>query len=65
MTTEDIRKEICTELTVPVWPHAGQALGLSRNSTYQAVRRKEIPAIRIGNRLSVPTAHLRKMLGLA
>jgi hypothetical protein len=64
MTSEELRNAILTELTVPVWPHAGKALGLSRNSSYGAARRNEIPTVKIGNRLSVPTARLRKMLGL-
>jgi hypothetical protein len=64
MISEEIKNEISTQLTVPVWPHAGQALGVSRNTAYQAARRNEIPTIKIGNRLAVPTAHLRKMLGI-
>jgi hypothetical protein len=64
MTSEELRNAILTELTVPVWPHAGKALGVSRNSSYEAARRNEIPTVKIGNRLSVPTARLREMLGL-
>jgi excisionase family DNA binding protein len=37
-------------------------LRLSRGSVYQAVRRKEIPTIRIGRRLLVPSDALEKML---
>ena len=47
-----------------VWPDTGQALGLSRQSTYDAVARGEIPVLRIGRRLLVPTAALRRMLAL-
>jgi len=47
-----------------LWPDAGEILGLSRQSTYGAARRGEIPTIRIGRRLVVPTARLRRMLGL-
>lgn len=50
--------------TMRVWPDAGRALGLSRASTYDAVARGQIPAIRVGRRLLVPTAALRRMLGL-
>jgi excisionase family DNA binding protein len=50
--------------TLPVWPDAGNFLGLSKASTYDAVTRGEIPVIRIGRRLLVPTAALRRLLGL-
>jgi excisionase family DNA binding protein len=50
--------------TLPVWPDTGQLLGLSKASTYEAVRRGEIPSIRVGRRLLVPTAALRRMLGV-
>ena len=50
--------------TMRVWPETGQALGLGRQSTYDAVARGEIPVIRIGRRLLVPTASLRRMLAL-
>lgn len=41
---------------------AARALGLGRNSAYQAVRRGEIPVIRIGRRLVVPKAALERLL---
>lgn len=50
--------------TMSVWPETGRALGLSKASTYDAVHRGEIPVIRIGRRMLVPTAALRKMLHL-
>lgn len=53
-----------TQPTMPVWPDTGRALGLSKASTYDAVSRGEIPSIRIGRRILVPTAALRNMLGL-
>jgi excisionase family DNA binding protein len=52
-----------TEPTVSV-ERAGACLGISRASAYDAVRRGEIPAIRLGRRWVVPTAHLRRLLGL-
>lgn len=39
-------------------------LDLSRSSVYQGMAQGEIPSIRIGRRLLVPTAALRAMLGL-
>ena len=41
---------------------AGKLLGLSRPSAYQAIKRGEIPYIRIGRRILVPVAALDKML---
>jgi hypothetical protein len=64
ITDEQIRAAILNDLTVPLWPHVGRALGVSRNPVYEAARRGEIETIRIGGRISCPTAPLRKMLGL-
>lgn len=50
--------------TLPVWPDTGLILGLSKASAYEAAHRGEIPTIRIGRRLLVPTAALRRMLKL-
>ena len=47
--------------TVPV---AGRVLGLSRNKAYEAAARGEIPTLKFGRRLVVPTMPLRRMLGL-
>lgn len=41
---------------------AGEILGLSKDSAYKAVARGEIPALRIGRRLRVPTERLRQLL---
>jgi hypothetical protein len=43
-------------------PLASAALGLSRNKAYEAAARGEIPTLRFG--IVVPTAPLRRMLGL-
>ncbi len=50
--------------TVPVWPTAAAALGISKSSAYEAARSGELPTIRVGKRLLVPTAALRRMLQL-
>lgn len=61
---EEIR-EALEGLSVPLWPTAGRALGLGRNSSYKAYVRGEIlGAYRIGNKIRVPTAFLRHRLGL-
>ncbi len=45
-------------------PEAGALLGLSRVSAYLAAERGDIPTIRIGRRLLVPTEALRRLLGM-
>ncbi len=40
-------------------------LGLSRNSTYVAIARGEIPALRLGRRIVVPRAALEQLLASA
>jgi len=41
---------------------AGAALRLGRNGVYEAIRRGDIPSIRIGRRLLIPKAALVRML---
>jgi excisionase family DNA binding protein len=41
---------------------AGRILGVGRNSAYEAVRRGEIPVIKIGKLLRVPVVALERML---
>ena len=38
-------------------------LGLSRNATYAAAKRGEIPTVRFGGRILVPVIALRSILG--
>jgi hypothetical protein len=45
-------------------PEAGKLLGIGRNAAYEAARRADIPTIKIGKRVVVPTALLKRMLGL-
>ncbi len=41
---------------------AAKFLTLSRQATYEAVRRREIPSVRIGRRILVPRAGLEALL---
>ena len=43
---------------------AGDMLGISRRSAYRAAARGEIPTLRLGRRLLVPTPRLLALLGL-
>jgi excisionase family DNA binding protein len=38
-------------------------LRLGRSATYEAVRRGEIPSLKVGRRLLIPTARLAALLG--
>jgi excisionase family DNA binding protein len=60
----DVRADTLTTPTVgggidalpaimPLWPTAGQFLGLSRTLTYDAARRSVLPTIRVGKKLLV------------
>lgn len=51
--------------TVPLWPHAGRAIGLSRDKTYSAANKGEIEGlIEVGRTRRVTTAWLSRVLGL-
>jgi excisionase family DNA binding protein len=44
-------------------PKEFQALsGLSRNVVYEAVRRKQIPSIRVGRRILIPAAAINQLV---
>jgi hypothetical protein len=56
-----LRKALVEEVSIPV-EMAGHALGIRRSAAYAAIRSGELPHIRIGKRITVPTAAIRKML---
>jgi excisionase family DNA binding protein len=43
-------------------PQAGALLGLTRNGSYEAAKRGDIPTIRIGGLIKVPKAAFHRML---
>jgi excisionase family DNA binding protein len=43
---------------------AGMLLGISRRSAYRAANKGELPTLRMGRRLLVPTAQLMTLMGL-
>ncbi len=59
LTIEDLK----TRATVTV-PEAGKLLGIGKSVAYTSVKRGDIPALRIGNRLLVPASALLEMLGI-
>ncbi|WP_410007859.1 helix-turn-helix domain-containing protein [Planotetraspora sp. A-T 1434] len=51
------------------WPttsvrQAARLLGITREAGYDAVHRGDLPSIRIGRKILIPTAKLAAMLGL-
>jgi excisionase family DNA binding protein len=58
----ELRRALREKLTVTV-PVAAKMLGLSLNPTYRGIQTGEIPSVRIGGKILVPTAALRKLLG--
>jgi excisionase family DNA binding protein len=50
-----------TPLAVSV-PEAARLLGLSRSTTYAAVKRGDIPSVRIGGRIVVPLRRLEELI---
>lgn len=68
---EERTMSIITHPETDDWPatmtisEAAEILGISRSAGYRAAGKGEIPTIRIGGRLLVPTAKLRALLGLS
>lgn len=44
-------------------PRTAELLGIGRNQAYQAAARGDLPTVRLGGRILVLTAPLRRMLG--
>lgn len=44
---------------------AARWLGIGRTACYEAIQRGEIPHLRLGRRIYVPTAAIRALVGLA
>ena len=49
---------------VSLWPETAGWMELGRSAVYQAAERGEIPTLKVGRRVLVPTAALRKLLKL-
>jgi hypothetical protein len=66
-THKPLLEKLKTELTVSV-PEGGQALGdLSRNAAYDAAKQGNIagcPVLEVSGKLRMPTAPIRRALGL-
>ena len=57
-------EQLLSQPTISV-PDAGMKLfGLSRNGSYEAAKRGDFQTLKFGKRIVVPTAPLRKQLGI-
>jgi hypothetical protein len=64
MTIDQVCKMLEANAAVPLWPQAGQALGLTRGAAYRGGVTGDIKVIRVGRVKRVPTSWLREQLGL-
>lgn len=58
----DIDPDKCLTYLVP---EAGEMIGLTRNASYAAAKRGDIPTIRIGKLIRVPKAAFEQLLARA
>jgi hypothetical protein len=65
MKLEEVQRLLEENAAVPLWPEAGQALGLTRGATYRGAVAGDIKVIRIGRLKRVASSWLREQLGLA
>lgn len=61
MTSGHDNSQAAERLTFTV-EEVASILGISRNSAYEAVRRGEIPTIRLGRRILIPRSRLEDLL---
>ena len=61
---DEIKKLLDNNAVLPLWPHTGRILNLSRNGTYAAAERGDIKTIQLGRLKRVPSAWLKAKLGL-
>ena len=62
MTDANVPVEAHDKRLVYEVPEAGEMLGLTRNASYEAAKRGDIPTIRIGKLIRVPKAAFHRML---
>jgi hypothetical protein len=48
---------------IDIWPDTAKVLRMGRDAAYRAAKAGQIPTLRLGRRLMVPTGRLADMLG--
>lgn len=48
---------------ISIWPEAATLLSMGRDAAYRAAKAGQIPTLRLGRRLMVPTGRLAELLG--
>jgi len=61
--TDEILKRLRSEPTISI-PEYARLVGVSRASGYTYAREGQVPTIRVGKRVRVPSAHALRQLGL-
>jgi hypothetical protein len=61
---DDLMKQLNEEAVMRLWPEVGTLLKMQRSATYGAAKRGEIKTVKFGHFKRVPTAWLRRKLGL-
>ena len=64
MSLDEVREMLAREPTVPLWPEAGKALGLTRGQTYKCAKDGDIVVLEFGKLKRVSTSWLRQKLGI-
>jgi hypothetical protein len=59
------RRMLDENVVLPLWPEVGRLLHLGRGATYAAAERGEIEIVEIGKLKRVPTAWLKRKLGIS
>jgi hypothetical protein len=60
----EFKRLLDDNVVLPLWPEVGRLLHLGRGATYAAVARGEIEVVKIGKLKRVPTAWLKRKLGI-
>jgi hypothetical protein len=63
-SVQELKELLDRQTTVDLWPTAGQALGKTRGSTYEARKRGTIEVLPGGPPFKVASAYLKRILGL-
>jgi excisionase family DNA binding protein len=64
VTYEQAMAELMSKATIAVHPTCSTLLGTGKSATYAAAASGQIESIKVGGRRRIPTAPLRKKLGI-